>query len=373
MNSHLRNLSLFLIISLLLTGCWDRRELEERSLVAAVAIDRDPEGYKLSFQVPIPIKIVGSGGGGGEGGQEVVQVFSATGKTVTQAFTKIKEQANQELFYGYTVLLIFSEELLQEGIERHLDIFRRNPIIRRRLRPIVVKGKAEDLLKSNPKLEQIPATYIFSLIENGVRDGWMADVALGDLFSNISNPGKNGIINMLEAKKDTARWIGLAALKRDRMIGSLTDYESDILLQIRAGQQGSPITTSCPDEKGEFVFAARSVNPKIEIVENERVKIRVTVDVEGEVIEKECISNITNPGVLKRMEAPVRSLYERRARELIHKVQTEFQSDIFLFGNRIRAYHPELWRRINWVEEFPRTEIDVRYQVKVQRYGMESR
>ncbi len=374
MSSLRCSLSALLIVSLLLTGCWDRRELEERSLVTAIAIDSVPEGYKITFQVPIPIKIAGSGGSTGEGGQDVVQIFSSTGTTISEAFGKIRREVNQELFFGYTVLLLLGEDVLKTGIERDLDLFRRDPQVRRRLIPVVVKGKAGQVLHANPKLEQIPSSYIYLLLENGIREGWMADVTLGDLFANLSDPSRNGVVNMLDIKNDVVRWIGLAVLKGDRMVGRLSDVESVPAIQLRDQKAGNFIEVPCPGGKGSFVFRALRVNPKVKIDNKEKIRIKSTVHVIGEIIENGCKNNLSDQkGTSEIFQLGKKSYMSKYARNLLHKMQKELKSDIFFYGERIRALHPQLWREIDWKTTFPKVKVEVEYQVEIRRYGMESR
>jgi spore germination protein KC len=73
-------LLILMIILISCTGCWDRRELEERISVVAVSIDRvepSEDGkpmYLVSIQSPIPLKIAGGAeGSGGGGGAEAVE------------------------------------------------------------------------------------------------------------------------------------------------------------------------------------------------------------------------------------------------------------------------------------------------------------
>ena len=54
----LRNILFCLLSVSLLGGCWDAREIEERSSVIAIAFDKHPKGYEISVQVPIPSKFL---------------------------------------------------------------------------------------------------------------------------------------------------------------------------------------------------------------------------------------------------------------------------------------------------------------------------
>lgn len=211
----LRNLLFCLLSVSLLGGCWDAREIEERTSVIALGIDKHPEGYEISVQVPVPLKIVGSGGGGGgESGQNAVQIFSGTGKTVSDTLDDIQNQTNQQLFLGQARILLFGEEVAKDGIGRVVDGLKRRPEIRRRQWPLVVKGKAKDAMKANPKLEQIPMEYIITMMENGSRMGKYNDEDFGKTLINLSSPAKHPMMNFMEISPQQIEWKGLAVFKK---------------------------------------------------------------------------------------------------------------------------------------------------------------
>lgn len=47
-------LLLYMLIALLLSGCWNRRELNELGIAVAAGIDRVEDRYRLSVQVVVP-------------------------------------------------------------------------------------------------------------------------------------------------------------------------------------------------------------------------------------------------------------------------------------------------------------------------------
>src|SRR5690606_18719453 len=115
MTRRLFNLFAWVLVMGLLTACWDRRPIGQRSFVFAMAIDEHQKAVAVPVQIPIPIMIVGSGGGvgGGQGGQGVVHNFSAVGKTVYEALENLQNQTNHELFLGHTRLLFLSEKVVR--------------------------------------------------------------------------------------------------------------------------------------------------------------------------------------------------------------------------------------------------------------------
>ncbi|WP_169713785.1 Ger(x)C family spore germination protein [Paludifilum halophilum] len=373
MRRHLRSLGLVLLCAILLTGCWDAREVEERTSVIAIGVDRHAEGYEVTIQVPIPLKVVGGGGGeGGESGHQAVQTFTGRGSTLSRAIDQIQDKVNQELFFGHTRLFLVGEELAKEGIEELLDSSRRQPQARRRQWMLVVKGKARDAIESEPKMEQIPMQYYINMIETGVRLGRFAEEGLGAVFSGLANPGKNPVLNYVDPKNRTVRWAGLGVMAKDRVVGVLTRREATTFLQIRSKELGEPLGAPCPEGEGRLVFEPKELTRKIRIYSrNHRPEIRVTVQVKGGIIEKTCHElDLSKQETMDRVTQAVQATYQRRARHLVKKVQKELKADGFNFGNHVRAYHPDLWKRIDWDKEFPRMKIHVSYDVDILRTGL---
>lgn len=373
MRHPLRSVLLCLLSVSLLSGCWDAREVEERTSVVAVAVDRHKDGYEITLQVPIPINIVGAGGGGGSG--DTVQVFSGTGKTLTDTLDDIRNQINQPLFFGHTRLILFGEELAKKGIGKLLDGMRRHPDIRRRQWPVVVKGKAKDALKAKPELEQIPMEYLVTMVESGVRDGRYASEELGQVFINLSNRAKQPVLNYMEISPKKIKWLGLALFKEDRMVGHLSREGSQSLLRIRDKELGETANIPCGNRQGRLVFQPKEMDRKIRVKQREGrlPEIEVHIKMKGGIVERTCDLDLSQPGIYKKMNRWVASRYEWTSKKTIRKVQKELKTDVFQFGNQIRSFHPDLWRKLDWDQVFPEVPIRVTYEVNVRRIGLESK
>ncbi|MGF7086799.1 spore germination protein KC [Kroppenstedtia sanguinis] len=373
----LRNLLFCLLSVSLLGGCWDAREIEERTSVIALGFDKHPAGYEISVQVPIPLKIVGSGGGGGgESGQNAVHVFKGTGKTVSDTLDDIQNQTNQRLFYGQTRLLIIGEEVAKEGIGRVVDGLKRHPEVRRHQWPLVVKGKAKDAMKANPKLEQIPMEYIVTLVENGVRIGKYNDEDFGKTLINLSSPAKHPVMNFIEISPQLIEWKGLAVFNKGKMAGRLSREESEPMLRLRNKEKGETVNVPCGGKKSDLkvVFRAKEMSRKIQVKQREGrlPEIHVHIKMKGDIIEKTCAKyDLSQPGIYKKMNRWVADRYELTTRKTIRKMQKELKVDAFHFGNMIRAHHPDLWKKLDWNRDFPNVPIRATYEVQIRRTGLE--
>lgn len=377
-------LSVLILLMLLLTttGCWDRRELEERISAIAISIDRaepSEEGqpmYLVSIQIPIPVRIAGGAEAQGEGGADAVKVVSSTGFTVAHAFGNIQKRMNQQLFMGHTRVIAVSKEIAREGVKELIDGFRRDPAIRRLLWFIVVEGEAVELLRSDPKIEQIPTVFIMSLMENGAKSGMIPDITLGRFYISVSNPSLQPILNYVRASKEDISWIGVALFDNQKMIGELTAKESWFLLHLRNENTGGNllIFPDRGDQREHMVIRPMQIDTsnKIQIVDG-KVKAHYEVNMQANIIEKNFDIDLSDSKNIEKLARVTEEALEEEAKKLIDLLQKKYKIDSIKLGQQIKSYHYSDWQKMNWKEEFPKADISVSYRVEFRRIGMQMR
>jgi spore germination protein KC len=371
-------LLIFLVLSVaLLSGCWSRRELDERNSLLAIGIDRvkgKTELYKVSVQIPIPNKIAGRQGQGGGGGESAVKVMSATGRSIGDALNNLQKRLNQRVFIGHLRVLAISEEVAREGMEQVMDGFRRDPQIRRLLWPIIVKGSASDLLEIKPKLVQIPVVYIMELIESGSKTGMIPDQSLGNYFVETSTQSLQTYLNYVEAYQDEISWKGLAVIHGQKMVGALNDIQSGVLLQVREKMPGGDVVIPLPGKKDEFfTFRPHFVKSKLKVSEQGSQHEAVYhVTLQGDIIETTVPANYKKEEYIEKLQELVRGEMEKRAAKLLQQLQKELKTDVLKLGMALRAHHYwEYWVKHDWEKDFPTFKIKILYTIKIRRLGME--
>ncbi|MED4753828.1 Ger(x)C family spore germination protein [Brevibacillus choshinensis] len=368
----------------LLTGCWDRRELEERTSVLAVAVDI-VEGrkdlYKMTVQIPIPIKIAGSSGQGGGGNSDAVKIMSVTGRTVTDAAKNLQLRLNQKLFLGHTRVLAVSEEVARRGIQDIMDSYRREPQIRRLMWPIIVKGEAASLLKIKPQLAQIPVVFLMDLIENGAKMGTIPDQTLGDYFNQTSNKSMEPFLNYVQASETEVRWKGIAVFRGHKMVGAINDIQSWSLLQLRNKQRGGDVIIPLPGTKNGFVtFRPHFVKTKLDVDEGQNHagkqqgghSATFYCELQGDIVEVTEDLKIPAEEFIKKMQSLFKKEMENRAKKLFTQLQKDYNSDILRLGLALRAHHyRDYWEKHDWRKDFKNFPVDAVYTIKIRRLGME--
>src|SRR5690625_4500606 len=118
MNRH-KFLLLFVCFTILLTGCWDSINLEERAFIVGTAIDladknEDNEKhptFSVTNQIVIPagVGVTGSEGGGGE--EKPFLNITSTGTSIYSLDEELAAKSSKVPFYEHFEILIISEEI----------------------------------------------------------------------------------------------------------------------------------------------------------------------------------------------------------------------------------------------------------------------
>ncbi|MGZ6507300.1 MAG: Ger(x)C family spore germination protein, partial [Tumebacillaceae bacterium] len=153
-------LLILLMMVLLLSGCWNRRELNDLGIVVGLGIDKQGDRYLLTAQLVNPTEIVSTKGGGSN---LPVTTFQTTGRSVFEAVRRMTTISPRKLWGSHLRVCVLGEDFAREGVSKALDLLSREHELRSDFYLIVAKGtRAENVLKVLTPLEKIPSTSLFS-------------------------------------------------------------------------------------------------------------------------------------------------------------------------------------------------------------------
>jgi len=222
----------FLIFPLLLSGCWNNRDLTDISIVVGLGLDRTEDGkVLLTVQVVEPAAIQSSSSetkkvGGGQ--TRPVFVESYEGETVFEAARRILSTVDKRLFFSTAQVFILGDKLLQDGIEEALDFFQRDQEVNYLMDVLVAKGVTpREILEMETDTNSIPAMYIKGTIDNTIFRGTVKRTMLIDLIKDINISGKQPAIGRISKPEEkVVSTEGVAVIKDGRLAGWLGPYET---------------------------------------------------------------------------------------------------------------------------------------------------
>ena len=397
-------LLMFSFVLPLLTGCWDRLEIEERAVVLGVGIDKAEQALpkpseaishpadkqlnitkagliKVSAQIAVPGRIpLGPGeGGGGGGGQKTIWVVEATGYTVADAFNVLQQRVSRPLFFGHLRIIVVAEKVAKKGIENLNDYFRRNPEVRRTNWMVICKGEATAIMHASPQLERVPTLYLMTTMDQAVKMGRFPNDFLGVFWNASSAKGKEGYLPYMEMmENDNVQISGLAMFRGDRMVMTTTPREIIHYMGIMGMREGGgEAYAKLEGMKEYFMFQSRTRQSMFKVsLQNGKPYIKVTTIIEGNLLSKSSESISLKSDVIRAVEVQLEKQAAEGYRNLIAKTQLA-DSDIFGFGEYIRAKQPSYWNANiqtseKWREHYKELKIDVKVDVHIRRVGMKA-
>lgn len=390
-----------------LTGCWDRLEIEERAVVLGVSIDaadtkkaeQEEEEVshirgsipapqkgmiRVAVQIALPGRIpLGPGEGGGGKGSEshTVWVLEVVGNSIDDAIMNLQQQVSSRLFFGHLRVIVVSEAVAKKGLENVNDYFRRNPEVRRMAWLVVSKGNALKFMKATPKLKRVPTLYLISTLDEGIKLGKFPKDYIGIFWSNESKKGQEGFLPYVEMKKEQNVEIkGLAYFVGNQMVGVTKPFEIAGYLGIKGVNPAGYRRFIPLGGPNEFVMTnATQRRSKIDVrikdnIPHFTIRISMDFDIEEKLSEKIEINNLD---ILKKIEQIQEESSVKFYMKMIKKTQVK-GSDIFGFGEYVRAKEPRYWNKQiktaeKWRSMYKECTFDVKVSRKIRRIGMKAK
>lgn len=375
-----------LILSLVLTGCWDRRELNEIAITLALGIDKVDEEFQLTAQVVVPSEVSMKQ----SSGRSTVTLFQATGETIFEAFRKMTIDSPRKIYPGHLRMLVIGEELAKAGVGESLDLLSRDWELRSDFYVVVAKDKtAAEILNVTTPIESIPANKMFNTLKTS-EENWAVTkgVTLDELLGDFITDGKDAVLTGIQvfgnqevgSSKQNVESITpaaqiqydyLAVFRQDKLVGWLNESESKGYNYIIDSVKSTVASISCPEEGKVSIEVINSKSELKGKINKGEPEVNVTIEVEGNVGEVECHIDMKDTKTIDALEKS----YEKELKEIVHQtietLQKQYKSDIFGFGQAIHRSNPKTWKKIKnqWDEEFTELTVNVEVDMKIRDTG----
>lgn len=385
-----------LLMTVVATGCWDKREAEDLGYVRSTALDRAPGGkVRLLVQVPSPRAI---GGGGMAAITPAASIaskpyrnFEADGATVFDAIRQLALQSPRRLFWAQNGTVIFTEDLARQGIARHLDFFERSMEIRRRLNHVLVTPSEPNILLDIPAPHETnPSGRIERIIEQERQSSRFAVVNLSDFLEMLATEGQDVYCGVVRARRNpafpgrvqdpnapepglTLQLSGAAAFRGDRFAGYLTERETRGLLWAQNRLLGGAVTVPAPDGRSRVTLEiVRGKGRIVPAIEDGRLTATVKVTgVEADVAQSEGALDLSRPETVRALDRALSQAIEGEVLAAAVRAQ-ELGADVLGVGAAFHRKFPRQWREMkaDWAEIFPTVEVTARAEAAVRRTGL---
>ncbi|MDD9268332.1 Ger(x)C family spore germination protein [Paenibacillus sp. GCM10023248] len=375
----MKPLKYVLLISLfLVSGCWDRTEINDLAFVMGTALDLTDDGKILcSLQIAIPSTSEAGKSGGGEGKKKNYFIIDAAGKSGNEIHRMLQKKSTRRLFLSHRSFVFISERLAGYGIQDALDIFTHDPRNRLKTYLVVVKGgEARNILQMNYPLKQVPIEAVKEIEISG--DDITA--TLRDFYISFLSEGIHPVVGAIELENDAQdpdkqifRFAGAAAFKHLKLSGIFDDKETIGLMWVTDKLRFSRITANLPKGSGEVGMILNHARSKISMqTVNDAVQFQIQLDGMGSLAENNSSLSINDPKDFEVIQQALEAEAKKIVQDFLYKIQKKYKVDCVGFGQEIYKNDPDRWTAMKdqWDTLFPGTEISVNVNLTIQGSGM---
>lgn len=383
-------------LCLLLSGCWDRTELNELAITSATSFDKTDKGWALTYQVIIPSAISSGFGSGAAGnGGAPTTVYSTTGKTIREAVSRSVLESPRQLYFAHNRVLVVSEKAARSGMNAILDVYFRQPEARETVSILITEGDPSRILRQLFAMQRISGEGLQSLIakESKIYSRLPA-VKVYEFAMSIVGDGRSGVLpeiyiggspdvngtDQLSKTSLTARLkLGrLALFKSDRMVGWLSQREALGVSFIADRVKLASIVFPCGNRNNEEQMGTfRITQSKTKLTPSrtgERLTMNVSVQAEGALEEMDCALDLLEPSVLHQLETRLKEEVENTVEEAWAAVRSQ-KTDVLGFADAFHRHDPKGWKKMknNWDEQFAAIAVKTDVKIKIERVGVSTK
>lgn len=362
------------LITLLLPGCWNYRDVDDLNIVAGIAIDidRDTNNYLVTAEI-VEIET---------GVKESILVSSkvqAEGETLMDAIRNMISILGKKLFFSHMKVIIISQDVAKEGIIQIIDFVIRDTEPRFESHLLVSREEtAKEILNYEAIGEQLRSLKLHEMLISQRNLGKSPIIEISQFIQTLSSDSQSAVLPLVGGKmingKKTLEISGTAIFKKDKLIGLLDGDETKYFLFIK-----NMIKSCILPEMGKGQNTNHSIS--LEVFKNKtnikpvfsggKVSININTKTnvsigehgyDGDFIDKK------NRDILK---ATGEKALEKNIKDLIKKVQIEYDADIFGFGNEVKIEMPSIWRSISvdWDNLFESLTVNVKSELDIKASG----
>jgi spore germination protein KC len=382
----------YLFIVLLLSGCWDKVELNDVSIITGIAIEKGEDAqYKLSVSSINSSELTKTTAKG----DTPSTVFSLEGDSISELANKMNIGITRKQIYSHTRIVVIDEKIAEEGMLEFLDFLERSGEFRNDFNILISRGvKASDILKITYSVQKDPSLKIHKQAQSLLTE-WGGDpsVRLTDFITSLVAEGRHPVASVVSIQGDPKKGAsvennkmldpealvimdGLGIFKHDKLVGILTMVDTRSYLWTEDLKQTN-ISVPCGEESEKMQkfndISVISTSTKKETKYKQgKAELIIKVIGEADLIGTNCTYPLTDTKTFDKYEKQAEKYIEDEISATIEKVQEEYGIDIFGFGEGLNRSNHKVFKKIknDWDQYFTDAKVVVKADIFLRRSGI---
>lgn len=351
---------LLALLPVLLTGCWSRVEINDRTFVIAMFVDlTENNQIEVTLGFPEPNKISSQSGTASTGDKPPYVTLTERGINLSDAVQNMQSNLSRQIFWGQIKVIVIGAELAKQGIRPLLDFVSRNPILPLKTFVLTASGKAKDLADFPTRVEKFPSEVFRELanrrtiLDTSIRNLMMAQDYSQAGITAIVEPGR-GTENGIPIRTD-----GAALYKDNKLAGTLSKPDMRGAMWLMNRMEQAIITLHSPTDALPVSLHIQRTRTDVKpTLEQGWPVYKVQVQFVSIVNASDSDIDLKDPKQVHALETIAADQIKQRMRKAFDKSR-KLKADVFQLASYLEWYYPKQWNQF-------RPEWDQIYSEKVK-------
>ncbi|BFT70087.1 Ger(x)C family spore germination C-terminal domain-containing protein [Paenibacillus sp. P36] len=366
-----------IMILLLLTGCWDRLPLRNLKIVDIAAINYDEKSKKVLLNYVVT-KSSKAGQGSDVSLSESTEISdSSVIKAVGQGLYK-----EQGPFIGInTRLFLLSESFAAHQPVHELAFLLETPFTTINSPVVILDDQDAAFFKQfNSSTITDKTKLLNDFVKSLETYGIVPNVTMMDFLLSKEEPLNDLVLPVIKHVNSRMEFNGALLFRQSESTSMMLNNEQVQSLMFLVGNgnvvqklkgfsskfnYGRVARTGHLDDK-DYAFFIKKINSKI-IARQRLSKLPdITIKVSMNIYATELGEQLSGlkTEYVNEMEKALSNHLNEMATNTIKKIQ-EANSDVLGIGKELRAFHPAIWKTLEWRKDYPQVLIEPQFEVRI--------
>lgn len=351
-----------LTIPLLLNGCWDYSDVDKRSIVVSIGIDKVKNNIELSGEIS---KMAPDGGRGEQVSTRNVYTDISYGENFEEARMEFSSKHSYETFLGATQVVLFGKNFAREGIESYINRINNTYDYRKNLLPVITREPPSEILNVNTQDDFSAGSFISNNLQNLSDEGIAIKKTVGEVVSDISAKDLGYVLPYIGADKGEIRYLGMAIMKDSKLIDIVGLKDSSGFLYIMSKnvrEEKAVSSQKNPGNKLSFLNQIDDRDIRVKKIDD-KVVINVNLNIDAYLIYQYYNQYLNEKEMIVYGEILSKEIKNNIVKSI--KRTQSYNCDVFGFANYFRACDAENYMGTDWNEEYSKAEVVVNVKTKI--------
>ncbi|WNQ12822.1 Ger(x)C family spore germination C-terminal domain-containing protein [Paenibacillus aurantius] len=356
----------------LLTGCWDQMPLRKLRMVDMVGLDlgENDRGVVLENVVT---RLKKAGQGEGEPQSETTEFKNSS---VLEAVGQSEYVESGPFININTRLYLMSDRFAMHDPVKELAFLLRAPYTIINSPVVIFEGSVTQLFKKGQTDTESLIEFVRLLDKNRI----LRNVSMMKLILSKADPLEDLALPLLGPSDSGVKLRGALLFRQGRSTGRKLDDDQVRMLALLSGvYQGRQRFTGklAESDIGEhsmqdlpnsvpYGFSVKRGNTKIQISPRSdgmpNITLQIRLQLNAFYLGQEVQS--IKADYVSQMEKALSKHLENKAMQTIENLQ-KANCDVLGIGNQIKAYHPNIWKSLDWRKDYSKLTIEPVFHVKI--------